>query len=169
MDALHRKPPTSFFRVQHKGSFTFYHASGEGGFESRAHYCMVYSHWINEGKFNRHLDWEDTSSEPTPFISVLDNERDAKSWAAKCFANGHREIIIAQITGQNLEAIDLPIEFQGCTVHLPAWKDPSGCILLSTSDVRKHLRVSVRISRLSEWFALDFIPATMIKNVTRYP
>jgi hypothetical protein len=61
----------AFFRVQHERSFTYYEPSV--GFEAKGFYWMDYSHWFNPLKVRKHLDWNDKSSEPSPFISVFDN------------------------------------------------------------------------------------------------
>ncbi|KAJ3566824.1 hypothetical protein NPX13_g6989 [Xylaria arbuscula] len=167
--ALPQSLPTNFYRVQDEHSFTLYDNSGNNGFESRGHYCMDYSHWINQGRFNAHLDWKHKTSEPTPFISVFDNEDDAKTWAAQRYLKKCRKIIVVRIFTRDLKPIVLPINFQERTVQLPAWEHPSGCVFLSTYNVRRELSVPVSVSRESEWFALDFIPATMITGVKRFP
>lgn len=64
-------PPQFFYRVQHQGSYTYYHP--HTGFEARGHYKMDPSHYINGSKVRSHLKWADRPIEPTPFISVFDN------------------------------------------------------------------------------------------------
>ncbi|KAK4243019.1 hypothetical protein C7999DRAFT_18557, partial [Corynascus novoguineensis] len=60
-----------FYRVQHQGSFTYYH---DDELESRGHYCMDYCYWVNAKKLHQHLDWSNQSTEYSPFISVFDNK-----------------------------------------------------------------------------------------------
>jgi hypothetical protein len=69
--------PKRFYRVQSDRSFTLYDATD--GFKAQGHYHMGNSHWINKGKFQRHLDWSDRSDEPTPFISLFDNWRECSN------------------------------------------------------------------------------------------
>lgn len=64
------KRPKAFYRVQHDRSFTLY---DDDGFEARGHYTMDCGHWINRRKLEQHLNWNDRSPEPSPFISVFDN------------------------------------------------------------------------------------------------
>ena len=63
--------PSALYRVQHEKSFT-YHDRHEG-FVANGQYYMDYSHWINAKKVRNHLNWNDTSDEPSPFISLFDN------------------------------------------------------------------------------------------------
>ncbi|KAI1258881.1 hypothetical protein F5Y18DRAFT_433900 [Xylariaceae sp. FL1019] len=166
MAGIDSKPAVHFFRVQHDRSFTLW--SDVAGFESRAHYLMDYSYWITP-KLNLHLCWENRSSEPTPFISVFDNEADAYSRALFHAKRKDRNVFIAKITVPKLEATFLLIRFQEGTVQLPAWEDrSSGCVFLSTADVRKHLKIPQAISQLSEWFALDEIPGTLTERRSLY-
>ncbi|KAI0160810.1 hypothetical protein GGR57DRAFT_456333 [Xylariaceae sp. FL1272] len=159
------KPPAHFFRVQHDRSFTFW--SDIDGFASKAHYLMDLSYWI-KAKLILHLCWEDRSLESTPYISVFDNKGDAENRALFHVRRKDRNVFIAKITVKQLEEISLPIHFLEGTVQLPAWKDRlSGCVFLSTADVRKHLKIPLETSQLSEWFALDDIPAMLIEAVTR--
>ena len=70
-----RTLPAKFFRVQYDGSFTkFYGLDGGMQLESNAHYNINHCHWLNAPKINRHLAWNDRSSELSPFISVYDNK-----------------------------------------------------------------------------------------------
>lgn len=63
--------PLRLYRVHSASSFTVY--DEQHGFEARGHYLMDPSHWINKGRFESHLRWEDRPLEPTPFISLFDN------------------------------------------------------------------------------------------------
>ena len=65
-----------FYRAQSDRSFTEYTANQ---FQSRGSYFVHNSHWLNKGKIERHLAWNDRSVQPTPFISVFDNLRKAQN------------------------------------------------------------------------------------------
>jgi len=62
--------PKAFYRVQHRSSYTRY---DKDGFYANARYSMHYHHWINQAKFNNHLNRKDRPLEPTPYISVFEN------------------------------------------------------------------------------------------------
>lgn len=61
----------ALFRVQYERSFTYYEPNN--GFEANAFYWMDPSHWFNPSNVRKHLDWNDRSSESSPFISLFDN------------------------------------------------------------------------------------------------
>ena len=62
--------PQLLQRVQHAGSFT---QLAQEGLFAQGHYFMDRSHWLNKSKIQKHLDWNDKSLEPTPFISLFDS------------------------------------------------------------------------------------------------
>ncbi|KAK4140386.1 uncharacterized protein C8A04DRAFT_14975 [Dichotomopilus funicola] len=159
------RPPPNFYRVQHDQSFTEY---DDGRFESKAHYVMNYHHWVNAKKFHQHLDWKSrVEAEYSPFISVFDNKADAKERARFHLERGCKGVFIAQISSQSLRPTTLEIESSEKIVNLPAWEDPvTGCIFLSTPDVRLYLGVDSRQSSVSEWFALDCISEELITRTT---
>ncbi len=64
-------PPQTLYRVQHSTSFTKY--DDVKGFEANGHYATDYSEWINLSKVQNHLDPNDKSCEPSPFISLFEN------------------------------------------------------------------------------------------------
>ncbi|KAK1828260.1 hypothetical protein QBC39DRAFT_359897 [Podospora conica] len=136
--------PLNFYRVQHQRSFTIHN---ETGFESKGHYYMPLSFWVNHTKLEKHLDWSDSSIEPSPFISVFDNEDNALARAKFHQKQKRKKIFIAQISAQSLTPTVLEIEFADETVHLPAWENRGiGALFISTADVRRYLRVQVAIS-----------------------
>ncbi|KKA22510.1 hypothetical protein T310_3453 [Rasamsonia emersonii CBS 393.64] len=153
--------PRYFYRVQTPDSFTYYDT--ESGFESRGHYLMPLSHWINRGRFERHLDWNDRSSEPTPFISVFDNEKDAQKRVDFYISHGRPWVLLARIDTSSLHADALEIEFADRLVQLPVWRNDGGVIFVSMEAVWRHFGVNPRVGQRSEWFALDSIPAIMIE------
>ncbi|KAK4234440.1 hypothetical protein C8A03DRAFT_18663 [Achaetomium macrosporum] len=166
------QPPPAFYRVQHDRSFTRY---DDDEFEARGHYSMDWGHWINRRKLERHLNWEDRSPEPSPFISAnylyiltshLPTTDDAQDRARSLRRRGCTGVFIARIDARSLELGYLPIQFRNMpTVDLPAWRDrDTGVIFLSTPDVQWHLGIQRPISQISEWFALDEIPREMILN-----
>lgn len=63
--------PPNLYREQHEKSFTSYEPGH--GFFARGHYLMDWCHWINKGKIEKHLNWNNRSDEPTPFISTFNN------------------------------------------------------------------------------------------------
>jgi len=129
---------------------------------------MKYDHWVNAKKIHQHLEWENRSLEPSPFISVFDNEDDALTRVQVHRRIGRRAIFVAQINSQSLRPTVLNIGFRGRTTRLPAWRGHGGTIFLSTIDVRQYLGVQREISQASEWFALDYIPVEMITRTTAY-
>lgn len=72
VNTTNRSLPPSFYRVQDEESFTFY--NNKHGFVSQGHYLMDWAYWVNAKKIHEHLDWGHRSPEPSPFISVFDNE-----------------------------------------------------------------------------------------------
>ena len=75
----------TFYRAQSDKSYTYYEDGY--GFEAKGHYLMDLSHWLNKGKLERHLDWHDRSSEPTPFISVFDDRSEYNPSLLVLFTN----------------------------------------------------------------------------------
>ena len=63
--------PPSLYRIQHNNSYTIFEPTH--GFESRGHYLMGYSFWLNKGRLESHLTWSARPDEPSPFISAFDN------------------------------------------------------------------------------------------------
>ncbi|CAJ2501062.1 Uu.00g039150.m01.CDS01 [Anthostomella pinea] len=156
-----------FYRVQSGWSFTCY--SEEHEFQARGHYCMDYSHWLNRGKFERHLDWDDRSREPSPFISVYDSWQEAQTRARVLTQRRHPDVFIAEILLSSPQEKILDVGFSDLTVHLPTLqqvRDDTGgpaTTFVSISAVRKYLRVGhTGDTRASEWFALDSVPNDLI-------
>ncbi|TAQ88754.1 hypothetical protein B7494_g2918 [Chlorociboria aeruginascens] len=147
--------PPMFYRVQHQDSFTIFE---NNVFESNGHYYMAYSHWLNRQKVNRHLDWKDRSVEPSPFVSVFDNEANALERAQHHLNRHHQRVLMAQISSQSLTPTSLEIEFKEKTVHLPVWTDKTDTVFVSTLDLRQYLQIDLATSDSSEWLAVDYIP-----------
>ncbi|KAI1496141.1 hypothetical protein F5X99DRAFT_414386 [Biscogniauxia marginata] len=160
--------PKYFYRVQWCHSFTFY--DNPDGFAARGHYWMDYSHWLNKNKIEHHLNWKDRSEQPTPFISIFDNRRDAEERARHLANRGQRDVFIAEIHVPRLQSSTLEIVFGEKTVRLPALlhvDDDSGVTtFISTFAVQQHLGVDVRVSQRSEWFALDYIPGRIVTRIS---
>lgn len=81
---------------------------------------------------------------------------------------GHRGVFIAQINAPSWKPTVLRIRSSEGITHLPAWESPENTLFLSTIDVRQYLGVRPAVSQVSEWFALDCIPATMITRTTTF-
>ncbi|KAF9873122.1 hypothetical protein CkaCkLH20_09285 [Colletotrichum karsti] len=152
----------TFYRVQSRYSFTAY--SPYQGFDAKARDYMRYEHWINAGKFMKHLDWNDRSSEPSPFISVFDNkgnaklETDAIKRARLLLRGNHPNVCVAEIRPGEMELSTVTLEFLDKTVELPVWKAGEGddaTMFISTLNIRRHLRVPVAESQLSEWMKVS--------------
>lgn len=83
------------------------------------------------------------------------------------------EIFIAEVDASRLEPITLTTWVDGEVTHLPAWEDQeAGCIFLSIADLREYLWLDLDdwtgLSQRSEWFALDYIPGTMVSRIGEY-
>lgn len=154
--------PTMFYRVQHQDSFAIFE---NNIFESNGHYCIAYSHWLNRQKVNRHLDWQDRSVEPSPFISVFDNKANALKRVQHHLQRCHQRVLMAQISSQLLTPTHLEINFKEKTVHLPVWTDERDTVFISTSDLRRYLQIDFATSDSSEWLALDYIPGWRIAGI----
>jgi hypothetical protein len=161
---MSKQPPNAFYRVQHANSFT---AFDEQGFKSQASYLMDHCHWVNKAMFESHLKWKARPSEPTPYISVFDNMRDAQARADVHLNQGHRIVLIAKIEPRYLNLTSWPIHFADMDVELPVWCSSDGHTFISTAAIRRHLRVDVRISQASEWFAAEKISANLITELTQ--
>ncbi|KNG89135.1 hypothetical protein ANOM_002999 [Aspergillus nomiae NRRL 13137] len=158
--------PYQFFRCQHDGPFTWF--SPWEGFESRGHYHLPLSHWLNREKIEEHLDWRRRPLQPSPFISVFNNEYDANRRAQYHVGHGCSGVFVAEIDTTTLEPVLLPITFAHETVQLPVWTNSDNTTFISTRAVRWHLGVSHSVSQLSEWFALNYIPASMIRHTVAF-
>jgi hypothetical protein len=79
----------------------------------------------------------------------------------------HRDVFIARIDAAFLRQAILMIEFSDQIVPLPIWQTEDHDTFISTQDVRECLRVDHRISQLSEWFALNEIPNSLITDIWR--
>jgi hypothetical protein len=93
---------------------------------------------------------------------------DARERARVFHRNSQRGIFIAAICPGQMERVYLPIRIlHSDTVQLPAWRTKNNITFLSTVDLRKHLRVDVRVSSPKEWLVVEDIPAKMITVVER--
>lgn len=81
---------------------------------------------------------------------------------------GHRGVFIAQINAPSWKPTVLRIKSSEGITPLSAWESPENTLFLSTIDVRRYLGVRPAVSQVSEWFALDCIPATMITRTTNF-
>jgi hypothetical protein len=70
MNSAEHGPPT-LYRVQHNRSFTYY--ADEHGFQAREGRSEDMCYYFDPQRIYKHLDWNDRSMEPTPFISLFDN------------------------------------------------------------------------------------------------
>ncbi|OGM48684.1 hypothetical protein ABOM_001966 [Aspergillus bombycis] len=136
--------------------------------EARGHYHMSLSHWLNRAKIEEHLDWHRCLIQPSPFISVFNNEHDANRRAQYHVDRGCSGVFVAEIDTSFLEPVTLQINFAHETVQLPVWKNYENTTFISTQAVRRHLGVSHSVSQLSEWFALEYIPASMIRHTVAF-
>lgn len=122
------------------------------------------------------------SSEPISTPSSLTNfnsTEDAVSLAWAHILRRRSGIHSSKIETKTLRPQHLEIRFGDTTVRLPVWVGEGGCTFLSFSDVRKYLGATeddgvMRDVRRylgdreregvdSEWFALDFIPAELVR------
>ncbi|KAB8210932.1 hypothetical protein BDV34DRAFT_220107 [Aspergillus parasiticus] len=157
--------PRQFFRCQHDGSFTSF--GPREGFESGGHCDTSLSYWLNRGNILEHIDWDRRPLEPLPFISVFDNEDDVYDLAGHHQDLRRSGIIIAKINTSTLERAFLQINFEDRTVQLPVWTNNECATFISTDALREHLEVPEWIGQRSEWFALDYIPASMIERAVQ--
>jgi len=168
-----------FYRVQHRDSFTKFDPAY--GFESNARYVMAYDLWINKENLERHLDWNDRSKKPTPFVSVFDNfgmtmtQRldwyrpdsnlgEAEEWARSLVDSGFYDVRIVEICPGLLQRYIVPFNNE---VDLPVWISVEKTLFIKTGDAREHLGVQNAMSQLSEWFAIEWIPANMISRIQK--
>ncbi|CRG90827.1 hypothetical protein PISL3812_07873 [Talaromyces islandicus] len=135
--------------------------SNGDGFQAHGHYLMDLSHWLNKGKIERHLNWSDRSTEPTPFISVFDNYGDAIG-RAKFLANkGYRDVFIACIDSHSLRPTTISIAFADeRVVELLAWESDDGTTFISMQAIGQCFGIFG--VQQSEWLVLDLIPPAMI-------
>ncbi|QUC23925.1 uncharacterized protein UV8b_08166 [Ustilaginoidea virens] len=123
-----------FYRVQSDESFTHWDSDG---FTAMGRYWMDYCHWINRGKIECHLNWKDRSIEPTPFISIFDNLRDAEQ-RAELMRAGNNGVFIAEVVLPDPQQSTLEIDFSDRRVDLPALlhvDDKGTTTFLSTTDI----------------------------------
>lgn len=77
--------------------------------------------------------------------------------------------MLAEIDTYRLSQSVLEIESDtGTPIRLPVWKDPGACVFISTVELRRHIGVDTSISQESEWFAIEEIPASMIRRLTHF-
>jgi hypothetical protein len=156
------QPAKAFYRVHHAHSFTTFDTRG---FTSQASYSMERCYWVNKERFETHLFWKARPSEPTPYISVFDNLRDAQARANFHLKKGQRDVIIVKIEPRYLNLDSWSIDFADTDVGLPVWCDGDGHTFISTDAIRRHLRVNVSISQASEWFAVENIKMSAVTKI----
>ncbi|KAI4283520.1 MAG: hypothetical protein L6R38_002101 [Xanthoria sp. 2 TBL-2021] len=153
-------PPQFFYRVQHQGSYTYYHP--HTGFEARGHYKMDPSHYINGSKVRSHLKWADRPIEPTPFISVFDNYEDADHRARFHIQRGDHNVFIAAINAESLRPLLFNLNTADGPVDLQIWQTPGYDTFISILDLKSALRLEPWMGQASEWLAVDDIPSELI-------
>lgn len=167
------------YRVQHERSFTYYEPSI--GFMSKGCYYMDYSHWFNPRKVRKHLEWDDRSLEPSPFISLFDNLGETNStnhrtcrilkWTLADTGRRalfHRErgdsnVFIARIDMSGFERYCLSIQFLEGSIDIHGWRHPTKKIMLfPMQEIGRKFHIEPRFIQRSEWLALESIPPEMI-------
>ena len=151
---------------------------------------MDYSHWLNRGKIERHLDWYDRSEEKTPFISVFDNQgklllsilvgfwkgqlilikkaAHAVARAKLLKERGHTGVFIAEITLPHPNPGTLMVTFSDERVEVPVLQHTHGAgnmTFISVRNLGARLHVDFRIIQASEWLAVEFIPVNAISRL----
>ncbi|KAF2106910.1 hypothetical protein BDV96DRAFT_310010 [Lophiotrema nucula] len=92
---------------------------------------------------------------------------DALKRAQLLIKNGFQDVFVAKITPSALRPVNLTIHFDNEAVQLPVWQTKEKDTFIPTSSIRRHLRVNHAISQLSEWFAVEDIPRSMITMIYR--
>lgn len=140
--------PKAFYRLQHRSSYTRYE---KDGLYANARYNMHYHHWINQAKFNSHLNRKDRPLEPMPYISMFDNfgarqtasasqdrllivQTDAEKRVEVLWKIGCEDVFIARIQPRGLYKTSIPV----AGVSLPVWRALDGTLSLATVDMGQH-------------------------------
>jgi len=153
------------YRVQHERSFTHYEPSI--GFVAKGFYWMDYSHWFNPRKVRKHLDRDDRSLEPSPFISLFDNLADAERRASFHRKRGDSNVFVAQIDMSEFERYCLSIQFLEGSIEIHGWIHPrERTKLFSMQEIGRKFHIEFSIIQRSEWLALESIPPEMITHMT---
>lgn len=111
------------------------------------------------------MNWKARPLEATPYISLFDNFDDAFKRAQFHVKKGCQGVFIAEIKPKSLVKTEWGIGFANEDVMLPVWESEERDAFIATSAIREHLRVDFRISQVSEWFAVNYIPSDMIRIV----
>ena len=171
-------PPQSFYRVQHRGSYTTYNQYN--GFESRGHYDADPADLLKKWTVEAHLDWGDRSNQPSPFISVFDNygiaslrnmptltliyhPDDAYERAYNHVQRGNRGVFIAEIGPTNLYPFLTTVDIENRLVNLRIWQTPNNDTFVRILDLRSALRLKPWMCQASEWLVIDQIPVALIR------
>ncbi|KAB8222444.1 hypothetical protein BDV33DRAFT_201430 [Aspergillus novoparasiticus] len=158
--------PRQFFRCQHDGSFTSF--GPREGFESGGHCDTSLSYWLNRGNILGHIDWDSRPwNRCLLFLSLITRVNDVYTLAGHHQDLRHSGIIVAKINTSTLKRAFLQINFEDRTVQLPVWTNDERATFISTDALREHLEVPEWIGQRSEWFALDYIPASMIERAVQ--
>jgi hypothetical protein len=159
--------PHEFFRVHHRHSYTQYNTND--GFYTRESYQygrLPPPQWLNKQTFEDHISRaKPAKGLTTPFISMFDSFTRACNLARRLKARGYEDVFIARIEPERLDVITIELRFEGGTVWLPAWMAENGFVLTSTPVVRRVLGVGEGIGQVSEWFAIDYVPAECVRVV----
>ncbi|KAL8946058.1 MAG: hypothetical protein Q9222_007495, partial [Ikaeria aurantiellina] len=164
-------PPEYFYRVQHQNSFTNFHPAI--GFKANAHYSLDHlDHWLHKRSFERHLDPNDKPAldeDPTPFISVYDNWRDACREAQDYHLLGRQNIFIAQIDTDLLRPTVITFRVRRRTYRLQMQLSVDGIRYFDIKALQHELSVSPRDNQTTEWLAADIIPEDHIHRIIPWP
>ena len=94
---------------------------------------------------------------------------DAKNRAGILVNRGHTDVFVSEIRIPHPQQSIIDIAFHDEHVRLPVLEDENGAVtFISTAATRQHLGVDYRISQLSEWLALDYIPRRLISNTITF-
>lgn len=81
------------------------------------------------------------------------------------------DVLVAEVFVPDPQESTLKIDFRDQAVDLPVLlhtDDNGTTAFISTRDVREHLGVGIRVSQVSEWFALEYIPKSIITTEWHY-
>ena len=168
MSASTLQPKTlSFYRLTDRTSLTKIDEYGKLDTLSHFHYPL--GDVINNRNLNKHIDWKhrfDTNGDannPPMFVSLTHDRQWAEKEFARREARGRRPSL-HEISTQNLEWMNL--EFRPGAILLALVDDSEGFIIFSAEVAVQSdaVRLQHRMLDGHEWFAVEYIPASMIRK-----
>jgi hypothetical protein len=80
-------------------------------------------------------------------------------------SKGDTGVLLAEINTRSLRGSVLEVESGGDDmIYLGVWENLDGVVFISTVELRRHIGVQVSLSQQSAWFAIEEIPASMIRK-----